>query len=149
MNMYSKYPQYIYCKLWEESAVSEGIEVGTKYPKCQNAVWDKLILLLMECVYFSDFSHYVLYCVSAQCELEASRISRTHLDNQGFGHRWCLIAERPGVAVKCSCKVPLEASSPCFIYLSAKPSGSEYFKHRFPFLKKSAVFVEVTPLKSL
>lgn len=102
----------------------------------------------MDCVYFSDFPYYVLYCVSAYCELEASRISRTHLDNQGFGHGRCLIAERPGVAIKCSCKVPLVASSSHFIYLSAKPSGNEYFKHRFPPLK-SAGFVEVTPLKCL
>jgi len=128
--------------------VTEGRDVGTKSPKCQNAVSDKLILLLMDCVYFSSFSLCVLYRVSAYCELEGSRISRTHLDNQEFGHRRCLIAERPGVAIKCSCKVPLVASSSYFIYLSAKPSGSEYFKHRFPLLK-SAVFVEVTPLKCL
>lgn len=107
-----------------------------------------MILLLTDCVYFSDFSHYILYLVSVYCELEASRISRINLDNQGFGHRRCLIAERPGVAIKCSCKVPLVASSSCFIYLSAKTSGSEYFKHRFPLLK-SAGFVEVTPLKCL
>lgn len=87
-----------------------------------------------------------MYCVSAYCELEASRISRTHLDNQGFGHGRGLIAERPGVAIKCCCKVPLVAS--CFIYLSAKPSGSEYIKHRFPLLKLT-VFVEVTSLKCL